>query len=119
MPGQRGFQVPVPLDVKRAITFRASAPAPEGAELTVRFAFNGPCPESLRGTARFNGIAPLATSDESNAVWLPEKTQSACSIRCTFPLTAFRSGENRVEIGPAENRALVLRACETFIDVNE
>jgi hypothetical protein len=119
VPGQRGFQVPVPLDVKRAITFRASAPAPEGAELTVRFAFNGPCPESLRGTARFNGIAPLATSDESNAVWLPEKTQSACSIRCTFPLTAFRSGENRVEIGPAENRALVLRACETFVDVNE
>ncbi|MDD4019718.1 MAG: hypothetical protein PHV28_17455 [Kiritimatiellae bacterium] len=119
VPGQRGFQVPVPVDVKRAVTFRAGAPAPEGATLATRFAFNGLVPEALKETIRFNGAAPLAVSDESNAVWLPDKTQSACSSRCTFPVSAFRPGENRVEIGPAENRALVLRACETFIDVHE
>jgi len=119
VPGGRGFQVPVPLDMKRTVTFRAGAPAPEGATLAVLLAFDGPCPDALKQTVRFNGTAPLAVSAESNAVWLPEKTQSACSIRCTFPVSAFRPGENRVEIGPAENPRLVLRACETLIDKAE
>jgi len=119
VPGQRGFQVPVLLDVKRVVTFCAGTPAPDGATLAVLFAFDGPCPEELRRSIRFNGIAPLAISDESNAVWLPDKTQSDSSIRCVFPASAFQTGENRVEIGPAENPKLVLRACETFIDVTK
>ncbi len=117
IPGERGFQVPVKLDVRRAVKFRVSAAAPQNAVILVRCGFDGTCPAALRQTVRLNGFAPESVEDESNAAWLPDKTKTAFSVKCRFPVSAFKTGENIFEIGPSEDAKTVLRACEYFVEV--
>ena len=104
------------LDVRRAVKFRASAAVPQNATILVRCGFDGTCTASLRQTVRLNGVAPTSVEDESNAAWLPANTKTAVSVKCHFPVAAFRSGENIFETGPAEDAKIVLRACEAFVE---
>ncbi len=117
IPGERGFQVPVKLDVRRTVKFRVSAAAPQNAAILVRCGFDGTCPTALRQTVRLNGLAPESVEDESNAAWLPDKTKTAFSVKCRFPVAAFKTGENVFEIGPSEDAKTVLRACEYFVEI--
>ena len=116
-PGERGFQVPVKLDVRRTVKFRVSAVAPQNAAIMVRCGFDGTCTAALRQTVRLNGIAPFSVEGESNAAWLPDNTMTAFSVKCRFPVAAFKTDENVFEIGPAEDAKIVLRACEAFVEV--
>ena len=119
-PNGRGFQVPVPLSQRQSVVFRAGSPAPSGATVAVRCAFNRtPEPNALASQVAFNGISPIGVEQESKAVWMPTNSASTASLRFTFPVQAFRAGQNRFEIGPAEDPSLVLRACETFVEVPE
>ena len=100
--------------------FRAGSPAPDGATLAVRCAFNRtPGPDALVRQVAFNGIPPLGVEQEDKSVWLPTNSASTASLRFTFPVQAFKAGRNSFEIGPAKDASLILRACETFVEVPE
>lgn len=110
LPGERGFQAPVPLDRTRTLRFRTSAPLADGMTLAVHLAFDAVPPENFGRTVRLNGFVPVSFGEEPKTVWLPKRSKSVYSLKCVFPAEAFRRGMNIVEVGPAEG--VVLRAGE-------